>query len=77
MNLYLGIWGGRRGKIWWDDVRLEPGGLVNVVRRDGAPLLATSDAYRRYLEKCPNRYARCRQEGRPWLHFCERCLLVD
>ena len=22
VNLYLGIWGGRRGKIWWDDVRL-------------------------------------------------------
>ena len=43
VNLYLGIWGGRRGKIWWDDVRLEPGGLVNVVRRDGAPLRARSD----------------------------------
>ena len=42
MNLYLGIWGGKRGTIWWDDVRLEPGGLVNVVRRDGAPLRATS-----------------------------------
>ena len=42
VNLYLGIWGGRRGKIWWDDVRLEPGGLVNVVRREGAPLRATS-----------------------------------
>jgi hypothetical protein len=42
VNLYLGIWGGKRGKIWWDDVRLEPGGLVNVVRRDGAPLRATS-----------------------------------
>ena len=36
VNLYLGVWGGRRGRIWWDDVRLEPGGLVNVVRRDGA-----------------------------------------
>lgn len=42
VNLYLGVWGGRRGKIWWDDVRLEPGGLVNVVRREGAPLRATS-----------------------------------
>ena len=42
VNLYLGIWGGRGGKIWWDDVRIEPGGLVNVVRRDGAPLRATS-----------------------------------
>ncbi len=43
VNLYLGIWGGRRGKIWWDDVRIEPGGLVNVVRRDGAPLRARSE----------------------------------
>ena len=42
VNLYLGVWGGKRGKIWWDDVRLEPGGLVNVVRRDGAPLRVTS-----------------------------------
>ena len=42
MNLYLGVWGGRRGKIWWDDVRLEPAGLVNLVRRQGAPLRATS-----------------------------------
>ena len=38
VNLYLGIWGGRRGTIWWDDVRIEPGGLVNLVRRRGAPL---------------------------------------
>jgi hypothetical protein len=42
VNLYLGVWGGKRGKIWWDDVRLEPGGLVNIVRRDGAPLRVTS-----------------------------------
>jgi hypothetical protein len=42
VGLYLGIWGGRRGTIWWDDVRLQPAGLVNVVRRDGAPLRATS-----------------------------------
>ncbi len=41
--VYLGVWGGRRGKIWWDDVRLEPAGLVNVVRRVGAPLRATSE----------------------------------
>ena len=41
--LYLGIWGPRNGKIWWDDVRLEPAGLVNAVRRDGAPLRVTSE----------------------------------
>ena len=35
VNVYLGVWGGKRGKIWWDDVRIEPAGLVNVVRREG------------------------------------------
>ena len=43
VNLYLGVWGGQGGKIWWDDVRIEPGGLVNVVRREGAPLRVVSE----------------------------------
>jgi hypothetical protein len=43
VNLYLGVWGGRGGRIWWDDVQIEPAGLVNVVRRDGAPLRAVSE----------------------------------
>jgi len=43
VNLYFGVWGGKRGKIWWDDARIEPGGLVNLVRRAGAPLTVTSE----------------------------------
>jgi hypothetical protein len=43
VNVYFGVWGGKRGKIWWDDCRIEPAGLVNVVRREGAPLRATSE----------------------------------
>jgi len=42
VNLYLGVWRGKGGKIWWDDARLEPGGLVNLVRRKGTPLKVTS-----------------------------------
>jgi len=42
INLYLGVWQGKRGKIWWDDVRIEPGGWVNLIRRKGAPLNVTS-----------------------------------
>jgi len=42
VRLYLGVWGGKGGTIWWDDVRIEPAGLTNAVRRDGAPLRATS-----------------------------------
>jgi len=43
VNFYLGVWGGKGGTIWWDDVRIEPAGLVNVIRRDGAPLRVTSE----------------------------------
>ena len=43
VNLYFGVWGGRRGTIWWDDVNVEPGGFVNVLRRDGAPLKIKSE----------------------------------
>lgn len=32
--LYLGAWSGKEGKLWWDDLRLEEIGLVNVLRRD-------------------------------------------
>jgi hypothetical protein len=42
VNLYLGVWGGKSGTLWWDDVRIEPGGLVNLVRRAGVPLRAIS-----------------------------------
>ena len=42
VNLYLGVWGGKGGTIWWDDLRIEPGGLVNLVRRPGAPFKVRS-----------------------------------
>ncbi len=41
--LYLGSWAPKGGTIWWSDVRLEPGGLVNVIRRPSLPLSVTSD----------------------------------
>ncbi len=37
VNLYLGCWGGGTGSLWFDDARLEEAGLVNLVRREGAP----------------------------------------
>lgn len=36
--LYLGCWDGRSGTLWWDDAKVEEVGLLNVVRRAGAPL---------------------------------------
>jgi len=38
VRLYLGVWGGRSGTLWWDDVKIEQAGLLNVIRREGCPL---------------------------------------
>ncbi|HZU34962.1 MAG TPA: hypothetical protein VFA18_03585, partial [Gemmataceae bacterium] len=40
--LYAGIWGGRSGTLWLDDLALEELSLVNVLRRPGCPLTVTS-----------------------------------
>jgi len=37
-RLYLGSWGGRDGKLWWDDLSVEEIALVNVLRRPGCPV---------------------------------------
>ncbi len=74
VNLYLGVWGGGApaqrvgGTIWWDDLRIEPAGLVNVVRRAGAPLKVTStDTGEVYTEGRDFTAARDPKLGRdPW-----------
>jgi hypothetical protein len=38
ITLYMGTWNPKTGRIWWDDVKVEPGGFVNVIRRDSLPL---------------------------------------
>jgi hypothetical protein len=37
-RLYVGVWGGKGGRIWWDELSLEEMGLVNVLRRPGTPV---------------------------------------
>jgi hypothetical protein len=41
--VYFGVWGGNAGQLWWDDGQLEEVGLLNVIRRPGAPLSVVSD----------------------------------
>jgi hypothetical protein len=36
-TLYLGAWGAEHGELWFDDVKLEEAGLVNLLRRPGCP----------------------------------------
>ena len=43
VNLYAGLWGGRQGTLWLDDLEFEELSLVNVLRRDGCPLRVSSD----------------------------------
>lgn len=38
VRVYIGVWGGKGGRLWWDDVSIEEVGLLNVLRRDGCPL---------------------------------------
>lgn len=37
VNVYLGVWGDARGELQWKDWKIEEAGLVNVLRRPGAP----------------------------------------
>ncbi len=39
VRLYAGVWGEMTGTAWFDDVRLTETALVNLVRREGAPLV--------------------------------------
>ncbi|MCZ7557629.1 MAG: hypothetical protein M5R41_14620 [Bacteroidia bacterium] len=39
VGVYWGTWGARSGRIWWDDLLLEEAAFVNLIRRDGAPLV--------------------------------------
>ena len=43
VTAYFGCWGGQSGTLWFDDASIEEVGLVNLVRRDGAPLSVKMD----------------------------------
>jgi hypothetical protein len=39
VRVYAGVWAGKGGRFWVDEIRIEEVGLVNVLRRPGAPLV--------------------------------------
>jgi len=50
-GLYIGSWGGGKGKLWIDDVRVEAGGFVNLLRRDSLAFkIASEDGQTVYEE---------------------------
>lgn len=48
--VYFGCWDGRTGTLWWDDAQIEEVGLLNVIRREGAPLEVQTEAGQRLIE---------------------------
>jgi hypothetical protein len=50
VRIYCGTWGGRGGKLWMDDLVLEETAFVNLLRRDGCPLLVTASGGKEYQE---------------------------
>lgn len=43
VGLYMGTWDARGGKMWWSDLKIEPAGFMNIIRRENLPLSITSE----------------------------------
>ena len=51
LRLYAGLWGGKAGKLWVDDMQIEEVGLRCVLRRPGTPItVRTEDGATAYEE---------------------------
>ena len=44
VRISIGVSGARSGKFWLDDLRIDDGGLLNVVRRAGTPVAVRGEA---------------------------------
>ncbi len=49
VGLYLGCWGSGGGSLWFDDVTVEEVGLLNLLRRPGAPLIVKREGEKKPL----------------------------
>ncbi len=43
VTTYFGVWGNAKGKLAWRNWKVEEAGLLNVLRRDGAPCVVKMD----------------------------------
>jgi hypothetical protein len=44
VQLYVGVWHGKSGRFWIDDMRIEEVGILNAVRRAGTPVVVKNAA---------------------------------
>ncbi len=52
IDLFAGLGRANTGTIWFDDIRLEPTGLLNVLRRDLTPVVVTSADGKTVYREC-------------------------
>lgn len=50
VDLYIGAWGAKGGTAWIKDVQIEEAGPVNLIRREGAPLVVKHEDGRVLVE---------------------------
>jgi len=65
--LYAGLWGGKTGKIWWDNLRIDDVPTLNLLRRDTLPLTIVGEDETVYEEG--KDFGRIRDPGlgqKPW-----------
>jgi hypothetical protein len=43
VRVYVGVWGGKSGRFWVDELKVEEVGLLNVLRRPGTPVTVRSE----------------------------------
>jgi len=41
VDLFLGVWGGKFGNLWWDDLEIRPTTFNNIIRRPNTPVTIT------------------------------------
>ncbi len=44
VRIYAGVWGGKAGRFWIDDLQIQEVALVNILRRPGTPLVVRDAA---------------------------------
>ena len=50
VTIYFGAWGGGKGRLVWQEWKIEEAGLVNALRRPGTPLTVCGEDGRAYVE---------------------------
>ena len=84
VTIGLGVWGGKTGTVWWDDLRIDAVPTLNVLRRSSVPLTifdASGAAYQEEsdfdsiadpgLGMCPRRGAYDTRHEPPRIHVPE------